>query len=204
MRGPGGGAPIAGLIYDYRNQMVRYVSYDTVQVHVYHYDAFGRRITKIVDATGANDETRYFYGGKNFDHVIEEQTDTGSVLATYVYGEDVDEIISMQRDADANGSAEDYYFHCDDLYNVMAATDATGAAAEAYSYSDYGDPTVAVSTIGNPYRFTGRRFDEESGLYWYRSRYYDPVAGRFTSRDTIGLWGGAPASTHRFCWRASF
>ena len=48
-----------------------------------------------------------------------------------------------------------------------------------------GDP----SSIGNPYLFTGRSYDAETGLYWYRTRYLDPVAGRFTSRDTIGPWG---------------
>ena len=37
--------------------------------------------------------------------------------------------------------------------------------------------------------FTGRRYDNTTGLYDYRTRQYDPVVGRFTSRDTIGLWG---------------
>ena len=47
----------------------------------------------------------------------------------------------------------------------------------------------SVATVGDPYAFTGRRFDEESGLYYYRTRYMDPAAGRFISRDTIGIWG---------------
>ena len=48
---------------------------------------------------------------------------------------------------------------------------------------------VQASTIGNPYLFTGREYDPETGLYYYRTRYLDPVAGRFTTRDVIGLWG---------------
>jgi RHS repeat-associated protein len=48
---------------------------------------------------------------------------------------------------------------------------------------------VQCSDVGNPYLFTGRRLDAETGLYHYRTRYYDPGTGRFTSRDTIGIWG---------------
>ena len=43
--------------------------------------------------------------------------------------------------------------------------------------------------IANPYTFTGRRFDEETGLYYYRNRYYHAQLGRFVSRDPIGYEG---------------
>jgi len=81
----------------------------------------------------------------------------------------------------------------------VAVTDGSGNVVERYEYTDFGDPTVLdlnydpvagnESAIGNPYLFTGRRYDPETGLYWYRTRYYDPVGGRFTSRDKIGTWG---------------
>lgn len=75
---------------------------------------------------------------------------------------------------------------------------------EVYQYDAYGQPTIldrfgggpitnswgtAHSAIGNPWMFTGRQFDEETGLYFYRARYYDPVKGRFLQRDPIGIWG---------------
>ncbi|MFO0974206.1 MAG: RHS repeat-associated core domain-containing protein [Phycisphaerae bacterium] len=47
------------------------------------------------------------------------------------------------------------------------------------------------SAIGNPYLFTGREYDPETGWYNFRTRYLDPRAGRFTTRDVIGLWGDA-------------
>src|SRR5207245_8530451 len=40
------------------------------------------------------------------------------------------------------------------------------------------------------YAFTGRDWDAETGLYYYRSRYYDPTLGRFISEDTIGTDAG--------------
>ncbi|MHC4498163.1 MAG: RHS repeat domain-containing protein [Planctomycetota bacterium] len=71
----------------------------------------------------------------------------------------------------------------------MAITDSFGNVVERYDYGDYGEPNIILSSgIGNPYFFNGRRFDDETGLYYYRTRYLDPVAGRFTSRDSTGIW----------------
>ena len=47
------------------------------------------------------------------------------------------------------------------------------------------------STI-NPYTFTRREIDKESGLYYYRARYYDSIMGRFINEDPIGFAGGSP------------
>ena len=99
--------------------------------------------------------------------------------------------------------AKDYYYHTDDLYNVMAATDDAGAVVERYEYDDYGlpyvlgtdnnfDNPIGATTIENNILFTGRYYDTETGLYYYRTRYMDPKLGRFTTRDTLGLWGDAP------------
>jgi len=63
---------------------------------------------------------------------------------------------------------------------------------------DYGTPlyflasdgtALTSSPIANPYLFTGRRHDPETAWYHYRTRYLDPAAGRFTTRDIIGIWG---------------
>lgn len=67
---------------------------------------------------------------------------------------------------------------------------------EPYRYDGYGAVTVldadwsvdgdSLSDVENPYVFTGRRLDAESGLMQYRNRYYDAVLGRFVSRDPLG------------------
>jgi len=44
--------------------------------------------------------------------------------------------------------------------------------------------------IAQPYTFTARKYDPETGLYFYRARYYDPTQGRFLTRDPIGFAGG--------------
>ena len=42
------------------------------------------------------------------------------------------------------------------------------------------------SSVGNPYLYTGREYDDETGLYYYRARYYHPQLGRFLQADPIG------------------
>ena len=84
---------------------------------------------------------------------------------------------------------------------MTAVTDSGGNVVERYAYEAYGkttvlnpDRTVKASQVPvQPYGFTGRRMDYEegSGLYFYRLRYYDPEAGRFVSRDPLGMWGDA-------------
>jgi RHS repeat-associated protein len=155
----------------------------------YVYDALGRRIARTVSSV----TTRYLYFG---DRVVEERDDsavpgTFVTTATYVYGLYVDEVLQMERGANA------YYYHTDDQFNVTALTDATGAVVERYDYGDFGEPefynaggtAISGTAYGNPYLFTGRRWDPESELYYYRSRYYDPAIGQFTTRDPIGVWG---------------
>jgi RHS repeat-associated protein len=66
--------------------------------------------------------------------------------------------------------------------------------AERYKYTAYGKVTIYEadnitvkqnSTIGNRFMFTGREYDEETGLYYYRARYYSAEMGRFLQRDEI-------------------
>jgi RHS repeat-associated protein len=179
---------------------------DSVVVGQYQYDALFRRVQKIADPGGAPSTTVYFYDDTR---IVEEQNSLGVTSATYVYGNYVDEVLTM----DLGGST--YYYHQNALWSVEAITDNTGTPVERYSYCS--DPTqpscdgygfVVVtdgsgnpvplnawgtphSAIGNPWMFTGRQIDEETGLYFYRTRYYDPAKGRFLERDLLGYVDGA-------------
>ena len=142
----------------------------------YAYDALGRRVSKTVNGT----VTKYVYDGAR---VIAEYDGAGQLLRKYVYGPGLDEPVMMQV-----GTAR-YYYLFDSLGSVIGLTDASGGLVEAYRYSVYGQPLQA-STVGNPYMFTGRRFDSETGLYYYRARYYSPQLRRFIEPDPIGFEGG--------------
>jgi len=56
-------------------------------------------------------------------------------------------------------------------------------------WDTWGDVTLDTGTVVR-FRFTAREFDQETGLYYYRARYYDPKLGRFLSEDPIGIAGG--------------
>jgi len=156
----------------------------------YQYDALGRRVQKIASPTGAPLTTLYFYDDAR---VIEEQN-LVATQATYVYGNYIDEILTMVR------SGQTYYYHQNALWSVEAITDSSGTPVERYAYDAYGLVTVTSGTgtatapnawgtphsaIGNSWMFTGRQVDEETGLYYYRARYYDPAKGRFLQRDPM-------------------
>lgn len=164
--------------YDYANRMVAFT--DGITNATYQYDAFGRRIAKTVDGNS----TLLFYAPGY--RVCEEQNDDNITIATYVHGVFVDDMVQMQHEG------EDFYYHTDDLYSTKAVTNSTGGLVESIEYGDYGKP-LAESVVKNPYLYTGRRYDPETGFYYYRTRYLDPLAGRFTTRDTIGIWGDRAA-----------
>ncbi|MFC1602278.1 RHS repeat-associated core domain-containing protein [Pseudomonadota bacterium] len=183
--------------YDDENRLVQVTrKFDSV-VSEYQYDALGRRVVKTVDVGGVGEEViRFKYDDAR---VIEEEDAGGATLATYVYGNYIDEVLSMQR------GGNDYYYHQNVLWSVVAVTDAGASVVERYAYSDYGCVSVsdgagvpvpdnawgaAHSAIGNPYMFTGRRWDEESGVYYYRARNYDCESGRFLQRDPLGYLDG--------------
>jgi RHS repeat-associated protein len=185
--------------YDEENRLTSVTrKSDNRLVGQYLYDALSRRVRKIADPGTISSpvETRYFYDDAR---IIEEQNTSTVTQATYVYGNYVDEVLTMDR------GGQSFYYHQNTLWSVEAVTDDFANVVERYSYDAYGLPTVLNgsgvplplnswgtphSAIGNPWMFTGRQFDEETGLFFYRARYYDAVKGRFIQRDPMGYING--------------
>jgi len=91
------------------------------------------------------------------------------------------------------------FYQCDHLGTPQELTDHEGSIAWSAQYKAWGEAREAISEAGrragfrNPIRFQGQYWDEETGLHYNRYRYYDPVSGRFVSKDPIGLKGGINA-----------
>jgi RHS repeat-associated protein len=83
-----------------------------------------------------------------------------------------------------------YYYHFDGLGSVVALTDSNGTCVQTYEYSVYGHVAASDPNHPNPFMFTGRQFDVETGLYYYRARYYNPYLGRFLQTDPVGYGYG--------------
>ena len=143
----------------------------------FKYDPFGRRIQK----SGPLGTTNYLYDGANS---IEEVDNGGNVLARYARTKNLDEPLSELR------SATTSYYQQDGLGSVTSLSNSTGALAETYTYDSYGRTTASTGTLTNPFQYTGREFDSETGLLFNRARYFDPSAGRFLSQDPIRFGGG--------------
>lgn len=141
----------------------------------YVYDADGRRVAKTV----AGITTRFVHAG---DMEIAEYDGT-SELRKYVPGHAVDQRAAMLETSQNN---RPYYYHVNRQGSVQAmVSNFTGAVTDQYVYTPFG-VEEPLATSGNPFRYTGRRIDPESGLYFYRARYYDPEKGRFLQTDPIG------------------
>jgi RHS repeat-associated protein len=143
----------------------------------FKYDPFGRRIYK----SSGSGASIYAYDG---DNLIEKTNSTGGVVARYEQGLNIDEPLAMLQ------SATTSYYQADGLGSVTSLTNSTGANAETYSYDSFGNILATTGSLTNSFRYTGREFDSETSLYYYRARYYDPNSGRFLSEDSIGFAGG--------------
>jgi RHS repeat-associated protein len=164
----------------------------------YAYGPLGRRARRIVQtydgatATWSTKTTQYYYDGWS---VVEETDDSGDLTASYLNGRDLDEPLAAAIPGVNNG--DPVYFHQNSLGNVELVTDALGNVLERYRYDLHGNVTVldaggTVKTTApdSPYLFTGRRFDKESGLYYFRNRYYSPLLGKFISPDPLDYVDG--------------
>ncbi len=178
-----------------------------VLIGEYHYDALNCRIRKIISngglsGTTTNGTTDFIYNS-NWQ-CVEERNGTNDPTKQYVWGIYMDELI--QQRVDIGGTPEDQYPLQDLLYRTTALTDDSGNIVEAYDCDAYGNTLTfdAAGTGGNwwaddaseadepmcDFIFTGRRFDAESRIFYFRARYYDSGLGRFLSRDPIGFRSG--------------
>ncbi len=143
----------------------------------YRYDGLGRRIEKV-----ANGQTkRYIYDGED---ILLEYDGSNVLQARYTHGPGIDEPIAVTKGANT------FFYHQDGLGSVTDLTDSAGVTAKSYNYDAYGNILESPGTVEQPYTYTGREFDSESGLYYYRARYYDPTTGRFLQNDPVGFSGG--------------
>jgi RHS repeat-associated protein len=97
--------------------------------------------------------------------------------------------------AELRGSVASYY-EADDLGSITSLSSSNGTLANTYTYDSFGNLTASTGTTTNPFQYTGREFDPETNTFFYRARYYDANAGRFTGEDPVGFRGGANFYTY--------
>jgi len=138
----------------------------------FKYDPFGRRIYKFSSTA----TSVYAYDG---DNLIEETNSSGAVVARYEDTQNIDEPLAMLR------SGATSYYHADGLGSVTSLSSAAGSIANTYTYDSFGNLTASTGSLTNHFQYTARESDPETGLYYYRARYYDQSAGRFLREDPV-------------------
>ena len=85
-----------------------------------------------------------------------------------------------------------HLYHCDHRGLPQALISPEGETAWCGEYDEWGNLLGETSAqhLQQSLRLPGQQYDEESGLYYNRNRYYDPLQGRYITQDPIGLKGG--------------
>ena len=109
---------------------------------------------------------------------------TNTQISRYTQGLGVDEPLIMER------GGQSFFYQTDGLGSIIELTDSNGTIAQSYVYNSFGNIEQQAGNIVNPYTYTGREIDTETGLYFYRARYYDSISGRFINEDPIGFAAG--------------
>ncbi|MFT7224462.1 MAG: RHS repeat-associated protein [Cellvibrionaceae bacterium] len=145
----------------------------------FEYDANDYRIQ--------NGDTLHYLEG---EHLEASYSVAGTLESTYFRGVIIDEIVNgfTYHSDDANDWTNTT-FHHDHLNSVTAQTGHTGTVETTTAYDAFGAPQTLPGT-GNDLLYTGREYDQSTGLYYYRARYYDPELGRFISEDPLGFAAG--------------
>ncbi len=154
------------------------------------YNESGLRTEKTV----GSDNHRYVYRGST---LVAEITDD---YALYFHHDARGEIVGFTY---ASGSTQTEYFYRKNLQgDVIGIVDTTGSSVAEYAYDAWGqilDATGSMAEI-NPIRYRGYYFDQETGLYYLQSRYYDPEVGRFINADGYASTGQGILGCNMFAY----
>jgi RHS repeat-associated protein len=159
--------------WDFENRLTQVVN-PGVGTTTFKYDPFGRRIQK----SGPLGTTNYLYDGAR---LLEELDNSGGVVVRYTQASAIDEPLAQLR------SGTTTYHQADGLSSITSITNTAGTIASTYVYDAFGKLSASSGTVTNPFQYTGREFDAETGIYYYRARYYDPSSGRFLGEDPLGF-----------------
>ena len=115
--------------------------------------------------------SNYIWDGSN---MICEYANSAASGKVYIYGQT---LISQ---------GNSWYYLYNARGDVVKYITANGAVLKSYDYDAFGEEADPSTTDTNPFRYAGQYFDDETGTYYLRARYYNPGNGRFTQQDSWG------------------
>lgn len=166
----------------------------------YTYDAYNRRISK--SSSVWNSSTKQWVVSNQINYLYDGNKEIGTtdlngrikelrVLGIGVMNSGENTEIGASVALELNGKV--YAPINDHRGNICCLVDSgTGDAAESYRYSAFGTTTIFTpqGDVGNPWQFSSKRLDPESGFVYYGKRYYDPQSSRWITKDPLGEFDG--------------
>ena len=148
------------------------------------YNDSGKRIRKTVNGV----TTDFYLDGS----AILMQTSSDGSRIDFFY-DDKGNVFAMKYQ-------NEMYFYRKNLFgDILGILDSHGTELIKYEYNSWGKllnlTDYSSNGLGrrNPFRFKGYYYDEELGMYYLNSRYYDPETGRFVNADDVSLIGKVPS-----------
>ena len=176
---------ITTFVYNTQNQLVS-VQEDLTTLGQFYYNYAGMRTQKTANGTTSN----YSYDG---DSVLTQSDTSNATTVKYDYG--AEQLLSLKPQSTAR-----QYYHNDALGSTTLLTTATGNQQASYQYDAWGNSRGETGSSDNVFGFTGHEKDGETGLYYFKARYYDPDTARFLNQDSYLGDVNTPPSLHRYLY----
>ncbi len=186
----------SNLVWDGENRLIQaqVTSGGTV---TYVYDSQSRKIAETIES---NTKITVY---DSWNPIAEYQGSAGvppALTKTYTWGMDLSGSMQgaggvgglLMVTVGSTGSVDRYFPTFDGNGNVSEYLDSNGNTVAHYEYDPFGKTTVSNGSKANDFahRFSTKPLDVTTGLYYYGYRFYDPVTGRWPSRDPIEERGG--------------
>ena len=157
------------------------------------YDGDGNLAAKTVNGV----TTRYLVNDKNptgYAQVVEEVV-SGSVQRTYTYGKN-----RISQSQLISGTWTPSFYGYDGMGSARLLTDSTGTVTDTFDYDAWGNAVNTTGTTPNLYLYRGEQYDSDLGLYYLRARYFNPLTGRFLTKDASKRQPANPQTLHRYLY----
>ncbi|MFP1133326.1 RHS repeat domain-containing protein [Asticcacaulis sp. W401b] len=128
--------------------------------------------------------TKFLYDGTS---VIAEYDGSNNLLRRYVHGGGVDEPLVWYEGTSNNDRR---FLHSDYLGSIVATTSDSGSVLNVSTYDEYGLKIDSNASYAGRFSYTGQAWLPEIGMYYYKSRIYNPIIGRFMQSDPIEYGDG--------------
>jgi RHS repeat-associated protein len=158
------------------------------------YDGDGNRVSETVNGVTTKYLVEDDVNPTGHTQVMDEIVN-GAVQRTYAYGYQ-----RIDEDQVVNNAWTPSFYGYDGMGSVRQLTNSAGATTDTYEYDAFGNEIASTGTTPNNYLYRGEQYDPSLGLYYLRARWYNPLTGRFLSRDPAHGHIAVPRTLHKYAY----